>query len=281
MSKNEKCPVRDALKFQEGTYIKVMYAGDKYYDQAYIMLHPDYIDLVANSPGGYDTCLTMSKMHGTMISGPVSLVTALQNIRVGPQSCVNPMNESYIPSTIYTPIPTLWPMPPFKLKMQKALDAANDNMEPASPAPAPAYSQSGTPQVSNSSQPTQQEQAGTSSSTPPVENPYTPGPEEQPVKTEDEKKVAEIVQEADNSNEGQLKDLQKKVGMDIPKLTAPELAQISRGDMGPLEKRGIAIDDYKTAIKQLSPSYDPSKDPWVPLNSYEQIKSEYNSRRSG
>jgi len=120
--------VRGHHKMQDPAIPKFLYSGNTYENQAFIFLDPNYVAIAANMEDSYDVGLILHKHLGTIVQGPFAMNAALNQIRVCPKSCFNPLLESYVPSTLYTPIPVLWPKTPFSIDTSGITSAINSSM---------------------------------------------------------------------------------------------------------------------------------------------------------
>lgn len=130
MSK-EPYGVREHIPFDssgEGSkLVKMSYAGQRYFNQCFSMLHPDHFDISAPEPGAYDCGFSIGKGVGTTIHGPAAIITSCKNIRIEAEYSFNAMLSTCIPSTIYTPISTLWDSEFLKMDMKAPLAKASQH----------------------------------------------------------------------------------------------------------------------------------------------------------
>lgn len=103
--------------------LKVMYAGDLYEGQPYLVVTEDEVILVGDSTN----VVNVSPEFGAMLSGKISLSAMPDQISIGGGYWrFNPLLLSCIPSTTPTPIPTLVKADPELLRAKDDISGGLD-----------------------------------------------------------------------------------------------------------------------------------------------------------
>lgn len=97
---------------------KIVYAGDAYQGQPYILVDGDQIILV----GDKQTAVNVNPEFGVLLAGKISFSAMPDQIALGGGFFrLNPMLTSLVPSTTPTPVPTLVAATPALLRSSSAV----------------------------------------------------------------------------------------------------------------------------------------------------------------
>lgn len=106
-----------------GRALKVLFAGDEYEGQPYLIVTEDGVILVGDST----QVVNVSPDFGVMLSGKISLSAMPDQISIGGGYWrLNPLLLSCIPSTTPTPIPTLVKADPELLRAKSDISDSLD-----------------------------------------------------------------------------------------------------------------------------------------------------------
>ena len=104
---------------------KVLYAGDAFQGQPYIVVTPDQIILV----GDKNTVINVGPDFGVLLSGKLSLSAMPDQIAIGGGYWrFNPLLTSCVPSTTPTPNPTLVAATPELLRSSQGISDCEDSL---------------------------------------------------------------------------------------------------------------------------------------------------------
>lgn len=104
---------------------KVIYAGDAYQAQPYLIVTEDEIILV----GDHANVINVSPEFGVYLSGKLSLSAMPDQIAIGGGYWrLNPLLTSCVPSTTPTPVPTLVPATPELLRSSSSVSSCEQDL---------------------------------------------------------------------------------------------------------------------------------------------------------
>jgi len=104
---------------------KVVYAGDAYHGQPYVVVTEDGIILV----GDQNTVVNVGPDFGVLLSGKLSLSAMPDQISIGGGYWrLNPLLTSCVPSTTPTPIPTLVAATPELLRSKSSISDCESSL---------------------------------------------------------------------------------------------------------------------------------------------------------